>query len=111
MSTETATKAKASRPKTQSVSTAQKKPRVSSRKKKIENTVSQKKYLKVIFASVMVVMLALSLWAYQGVFSTLAIPSSGYKISIEKGSSYSQVIQQLEKEFGAKVVGGSMKPL
>ena len=97
-STETVAKAKTSRSKTQSASSSEKKPRVTSRKKKTETMVSKQSYFKVVAAFVMVVILAVSLWLYQGLWSPLAISSSGYKISIEKGSSYSQVIQQLEKD-------------
>ncbi|HNN28308.1 MAG TPA: endolytic transglycosylase MltG [Agitococcus sp.] len=100
-SSETQTKARSNRSKSRTKPTqqAEKKPRVTTKKTiSQKNNTVKKNYLKVVFASLIVVILAVSLWLYQGLFSALAMPSTGYKIAIEKGSSYSQVLQQLEKD-------------
>lgn len=100
-SSETQTKARSnsSKSRTKPTQQAEKKPRVTTKKTiSQKNNTVKKNYLKVVFASLIVVILAVSLWLYQGLFSALAMPSTGYKISIEKGSSYSQVLQQLEKD-------------
>lgn len=100
-SNETQTKPRTNRSKTATQSTQQteKKPRVTTKKTvSPKNNTVKKNYLKVVIASMVVVILAISLWLYQGLFTALAIPSTGYKLAVEKGSSYSQVIQKLEQD-------------
>lgn len=84
---------------TQSANRSEKKPRVTTKKTVVQkNTTVKASYLKVVIASMVVVILAISLWFYQGLFSALAIPSTGYKIAVEKGSNYSQVVQKLQQD-------------
>lgn len=100
-SNETQTKARSNRSKsrTQPTQQAEKKPRVTTKKTVVQkNTTVKASYLKVVIASMVVVILAISLWLYQGLFSALAMPSTGYKIAVEKGSNYSQVIQKLQQD-------------
>lgn len=100
-SNETQTKARSNRSKsrTQSTQQTEKKPRVTTKKTvSPKNNTVKKSYLKVVIASVVVVVLAISLWLYQGLLSALAIPSTGYKLAIEKGSNYSQVVQKLQED-------------
>lgn len=84
---------------TQSANRSEKKPRVTTKKTVVQkNTTVKASYLKVVIASMVVVILAISLWFYQGLFSALAMPSTGYKIAVEKGSNYSQVVQKLQQD-------------
>lgn len=81
----------------QSTNQTEKKTRVT-RKKEMTKPVAAHSYLKVVFTGLLVILLAISLWLYNGLFKAIAVPSTGYKLSIERGSSYSQVIQQLDKD-------------
>lgn len=53
---------------------------------------------RLLGSGLVLLMLALTLWLYLGLWRTLALPADGYRLHIEQGESYAEALDDLESK-------------